>query len=255
MFREIYVLYKREVKKTVRNPAVITIMIIQPLMWIAFFGSSFANTPHEFLQTFFHTSNYIAFLLPGELATSMLFIGLFSSMSMINDKRFGYLKKLMVTKADKSAIFFGKVFGATTRGVIQIPVMILAAMAFGVTIPGNVIGIVEWIIGLLLLGVGFSALYLIVTMNSRDWQTPNVIANFINLPLMFSSTALFPSSFFPVWMRDIAEVNPISFAADLGRAITVYGDPDPIYLAYLAIFAFVMVTIGVVIAKTRLSPE
>ena len=67
-------LYIREIKNTFRNPAVIVLSIVQPLLWIVFFGSSFASAPVKFLQDLFHTDNYIAFLLAGQLSTSMLFV-------------------------------------------------------------------------------------------------------------------------------------------------------------------------------------
>jgi len=255
MFQEFWVLYKRELKKTFRSIGVIIIMVIQPVMWIAFFGSSLTNVPSQFLTTFFHTNNYIAFLLPGELSVSMLFIGLFSSMSMIQDKRFGYLKKVLITRAPKWSIFLAKVGGATTRGLIQVPVMLLAGLAFGVSLPLSPLGWVEWIVGLILLGVGFSSLYLIVTMRSADWQLPNVTANLINLPLMFSSTALFPLSFYPTWMRYLSDVNPITYSAELGRGVILSGDPTIYYLGYLFIFAALMLGLGFVVARKYLTAE
>lgn len=90
-------LYVREIKNTFRSPAIIVLSIIQPLLWIIFFGSSFASAPRAFLEDFFHTDNYIAFLVSGQLSTSMLFVGMFSSSSLIQDKKSGYLRRIMVT--------------------------------------------------------------------------------------------------------------------------------------------------------------
>ena len=67
-------LYVREIMNTFRNPAVIILSIVQPLLWIVFFGSSFAYAPLSFLKDFFQTDNYVAFLLSGQLSTSMLFV-------------------------------------------------------------------------------------------------------------------------------------------------------------------------------------
>ena len=70
-------LYAREVLRTFRNPWVLVITFVQPFMWLAFFGSSFSGASPALVQEVFHTSSYIAFLLPGVLATSMLTVGMF----------------------------------------------------------------------------------------------------------------------------------------------------------------------------------
>lgn len=255
MLRETYSLYSREIKKTYRNGAVVFMMVIQPIMWLVFFGSSFSEAPSQFLSGFFHTDNYIAFLLPGELSTSMLFIGMFSSMSMIQDKRFGFLKRILVTSAPKESIFLGKVLGAATRGLIQIPVMMIVAIALGVRVPLDPLGVLGWVVALFLLGVGMASLYTIITLRSADWQTPGVVSNLINLPLMFSSTALFPSSLFPWWMRDIASVNPLSYTAEFGREVILTSDPTWSYLGFVAAFSLVMLLIGFLTSKRWLTAE
>lgn len=228
---------------------------IQPIMWLIFFGSSLGNIPSSFLQTFFHTNNYVAFLLPGELSTGMLFVGMFSSMSLIQDKRFGYLKRILVTKTPKAAVFLSKVLGATTRGLLQIPVMLITATFFGVRYPDDLVGFSETILAIVLLGLGLSSAYVMITMRSQDWQTPGVVSNFINLPLMFSSSALFPRSFFPFWMQDLSDVNPISYSADIGRSFVLEGDPNIMYVLYLVIFAVVMLSIGIVMSRRWLVAE
>src|SRR6188472_3935097 len=103
--------YVREIKTTFRSPAIIVLSIVQPLLWIIFFGSSFASAPKGFLESFFYTNNYIAFLLAGQLSTSMLFVGMFSSLSMIQDKKSGYLRRVMVTPTRNFIVFLAKVLG------------------------------------------------------------------------------------------------------------------------------------------------
>ncbi len=240
-------IYYREVVKTFRNPWVILITLAQPFMWLAFFGSSFSGLSCAEIESIFHTPtcNYVTFLLPGVLATSMLTIGMFGAMSVIQDKRLGYLKRVLITPTRKSTIFLAKALGATTRGLVQFPVMIVAAFFFGVSYATmSPLFWAGWILALFLLGIGFSSLYLIVTAHSTDWQTPGVLSNFITMPLMFSSQALFPAQNFPWWMQGISSVNPVTYAATFGRNAIVYGTGSWIDLGYLAIFAVAMLLIG-----------
>ncbi len=252
---QFYGLLAREIKKTYRNPWIIAITVVQPFMWLAFFGSSFSSAPKSFLEGFFHTYSYVAFLLPGVLSTSMLTVGMFGSMSTIQDKRFGYMKRILLTPTDKATIFVAKSMGSTTRGMVQLPVMATAAALFGVSFPLNPVLWLGWIAALFFLGLGFSSLFMALTVASTDWQTPGVISNFITMPLMFSSTALFPQANFPAWMRAISAVNPVTFSATFGRTIVLGGSIDWTLLAYLALFAALMLFIGSVMATKWLKVE
>jgi ABC-2 type transport system permease protein len=255
MRSQLWGLYVREVLRTFRNPFVVLITLVQPFMWLAFFGSSFGNVPKSYLEGLFGTSNYIEFLLPGVLSTSMLSIGMFGSMSTIQDKRFGFMKRILLTPTSKATVYLTKALGSATRGLVQIPVMLVAAWAFGVPFHGTVFAWAGWLLGLTFLGVGFSAFFLAVTASSTDWQTPGVISNFITMPLMFASGALFPSQNYPPWMQTIAHYNPVGYSALLGRDVVVYGTFDWTYLGYLALFAGAMLVIGTAVAARYLKVE
>ncbi|NON63410.1 ABC transporter permease, partial [Acidianus sp. RZ1] len=159
MLEGLSALYMREIKRIYRSIYMWIMLVSQPVMWIIFFGSSFSHVPSEFLQEFFHTNNYIAFILPGELSVSMLFVGMFSSMSIIQDKRFGYMKRIFITPVPKYYVFLSKVLGGVTRGLIQVPIMLAVAIALGVSLNLNLVSIVVLVLALAFLGIGFSSLY------------------------------------------------------------------------------------------------
>ena len=71
----------------------------------------------------------------------MLFVGMFSSLSLIQDKKSGYLRRILVTPTSNHTIFLSKVLGASTRGMLQVPIVFAGVMLFGVQIP-DIIGIV-----------------------------------------------------------------------------------------------------------------
>jgi ABC-2 type transport system permease protein len=250
-------LYSRELLRTFRNPWVLAITIIQPFMWLAFFGSSFANVPLADLEALLHIQiqSYLQFLLPGVLSTSMLTVGMFGAMSTIQDKRFGYMKRILLTPTSKATVYLSKALGSATRGLVQIPVMVVAALAFGVHLYGDPLMWAGWLLCLVFLALGFSCLFLAVTASSTDWQTPGVISNFLTMPLMFASGALFPAANFPSWMATIANWNPVTYTALFGRGVVVSGTAHWIYLGYVAIFAGVMVLAGTLVARKYLKVE
>jgi len=261
-FRQFYGLFAREMIKTFRNPWVIAMTLIQPFMWLAFFGGMMSQLPTAQLDQFLLRApagtSYLSFLLPGVLATGMMSIGMFGSMSTIQDKRFGFMKRILITPTSKATVYLSKALGSAMRGLVQIPVMLVAALAFGVHLQGDPLTWAAWILGLVFLGIGFSAFFLAITSSSTDWQTPGVIANFITMPLMFASGAMFPASIYPTWMRDIANVNPVGFSAQLSRSVLTYGQftsTDLAYLGYLAFFALLMVLAGTALASRYLRVE
>ena len=254
MKSQLWGLYVREILRTFRNPFVLLITVVQPFMWLAFFGSGFAQYAKD-LASVYGTSNYIEFLLPGVLSTSMLSVGMFGSMSTIQDKRFGFMKRILITPTSKEVIFLSKALGSATRGLIQIPIMVAAAFAFGVTLHIAPLGWIVWVLALLLTAIGFSSLFLAITARSTDWQTPGVVSNFITMPLMFSSAALYPSSGFPEWMKVISAYNPISYTASLGRDLVLGGSVDAFAFGVLAGFAALMHTIGYVVSAKWLRVE
>jgi ABC-2 type transport system permease protein len=250
-------LYLRELLRTFRNPWVLAITIVQPFMWLAFFGNSFANVSLTYLEGLLHIQiqSYLQFLLPGVLATSMLTVGMFGAMSTIQDKRFGYMKRILLTPTSKSTVYLSKALGSASRGLVQIPVMMVAALAFGVQFHGDPLMWAGWILSLVFLALGFSCLFLAVTASSTDWQTPGVISNFLTMPLMFASGALFPSTNFPSWMATIANWNPVTYAALFGRGVVVSGTANWLYLGYVAVFAGLMVLSGTLVARKYLKVE
>jgi ABC-2 type transport system permease protein len=245
-------LYVREVTRTFRNPFVLVFTLVSPFMWLVFFGSSFA-TDSQFLNL--GTTNYIAFLLPGVLSTSMLSMGMFGSMSTIQDKRFGFMKRILITPTSKGVIFLSKAVGAATRGLVQIPVMIAAALVFGVQFHLTPLEWGAWLVGLLATGVGFCSLFLAMTASSTDWQTPGVLSNFITLPLMFSSSYLIPNSTFPAWLKAISDVNPITYSTAVGRGFVVGGGDPWTSLLYVVLFGLTFLVIGYVVSARYLRVE
>ncbi len=254
-FSSFWGLYAREILRTFRNPFVLLVTIVQPFMWLAFFGSSFSLLPASELQALFGASNYIQFLLPGVLSTSMLTVGMFGSMSTIQDKRFGFMKRILITPTSKGTVFLTKALGSATRGLVQFPVMIAAAIAFGVSFHLTALQWAAWVAALMLLATGFCSLFLAITARSTDWQTPGVVSNFITMPLMFASAALFGSSHFPAWMQDIARVNPITFCALLGRSFVLGTSTNWADFGYLALFAVIMISIGYLVTSRWLAVE
>ncbi len=285
MIGETIALTRREVKKWLKNPFLLFMMLVQPVIWLGLFGkalnlSSFVSIPPEFLnqlppdiqaqvpellnqmlrETFGGTTDYFTFMAAGMLSVVVLFTAMFSGMSVVWDRRFGFLNKLLVAPIPRGSIVFAKVISSVIRSMIQVLLIFGVAVAFGLQV-GNAFGILDFfgvIATLFLLSLGLTSMFLAVTMRIRSHETVVAVANLLNLPLTFASNALFPVSQMPSWLQTVAKLNPISYAADAVRTFILHSNTgfDMAKLAvdfqFLIGFAVIFSLVGLVVARTAL---
>ena len=280
MIKETIALTKREVKKWVKNPFLLFMMLIQPVIWLGLFGKAFnlsglVSVPPEVLQqypgldvalnqmisnTFGGTTDYFTYMAAGMLSVIVLFTAMFSGMSVVWDRRFGFLNKLLVAPIPRESIVLSKVGSSVIRGMFQVLLVFSIAFAFGLK-PGNAFGILDLfgvLAALFLLSLGLSSMFLAITMRIKSHETVIAVANLLNLPLMFASNALFPIKQMPEWLQTIANFNPISYAGNAVRAFILHSNAgfDAAKVAldfqFLIFFALIFSLVGILIARTGL---
>lgn len=248
MISETWALTIRELRKWVRTPALLFISLFQPLAWLALFGSAFNPTnivPTKignfalsptlsaslksaiFSSSFQGAANYITFLTGGMLCFILLFSSAFSGGAIVWDRRFGFLNKLLAAPIPRSSIFFSKVFSSCVKGMIQAIIIFFAALVIpnGLTLNSNftVIDFLGVFFMMFLLALAFSSLFTALAVRITKWESLIAIVNLLNLPLLFTSTALLPLASMPDWLQSIAKVNPISKAAEVARFLIING--------------------------------
>ncbi len=102
-----------------------------------------------------------------------------------------------------------------------------------------------------LIGFGLSSLFIAITLRTTRMETPQAIFNLVTLPLMFASSAYFPTKLMPNWLQTIASVNPISYTIDAVRRLMIFSNgygPLPLDFAYVGGFAVIVTFICVVLS-------
>src|SRR5208337_786508 len=102
----LWALTNRDLRKWYTNPVQLITSLIQPVVWLGLFGKAlnFAKfIPTAELQTYFGTTSYFSFLACGMLAFVVLFTSAFSGMSVVFDRRFGFLNKALSTPVARGA--------------------------------------------------------------------------------------------------------------------------------------------------------
>ncbi|MGC7878650.1 ABC transporter permease, partial [Desulforudis sp. 1190] len=106
----VYVLWLRELKRFLREKTRILTMLGQPLLYLLVMGQGLRTTFRIDIEGF----DYLSFIYPGVIGMSVLFTAMFSSVSIIWDREFGFLKEVLVAPVPRSAIAVGKALGGST---------------------------------------------------------------------------------------------------------------------------------------------
>jgi ABC-2 type transport system permease protein len=210
----------------------------------------FSNLGPSIMQNIFGVSDYFSYIAVGMISFIVMFTTMFSGMSIVWDRRLGFLNKVLSTPVSRGAIIFSKVLNASLRSMFQATIILILAVLLGLQVSSTFspINILALYAAIFLLCVGLSSVFLALALRSTKWETQMAIVNLINLPLMFASNAFFPISQMPSWIQAIAKVNPISYLTDAVRQLTILKlDASSLTFdfIYLGVFAIVFSAIGI----------
>lgn len=216
---------------------------VQPLLWLFIFGTALRR--NRALAGGFH--DYRAYLAPGVMAQASLFIAIFFGLAVIWERDVGQLQRLLATPIPRLAIVLGKASGACIRALTQALVLLAVLAIAGIGIHWNALRIAGALVLLLLATAGFASLSMILASLVRTRERFMGIGQLIMMPLFFASSALYPLSIMPGWLRIVARVNPLTYEVhgmrQLMLGITVGGTLWIDYL-FIAVFFAVAATVA-----------
>ena len=245
-------LTSREFKKWYRNPISLVTGLIQPFFWIALFGSAFAGLAglsganNSIIEG---APNYITFILGGVLTITGLFTAMFTGVNLIFDRRLGTLGRFLIAPIKRSSIVFSKIFSAIARILIQVAILIAAALvlpdglrfAHGFTLFD--LGVL--IAAVLMISFIFASIFNLIAIRITQPNSLFGILNLINLPLLFTSTAMFPPDLMAGWIRTVAKYNPVSWSADSIRTVIINGSLTSSQMSQLGIWLLALFILAV----------
>ena len=215
---------KRELIRFFRTKVRIIVTLIQPVIWLAFMGNTMRGvTNNPFGTQMFGTPNYLAFMTPGVILMTVLFGGVFGGVSIVWDRRIGYLEKMLAAPIHRGAIPFGKALAVMIQGGIQVIAIIVIALGFGVRFQTGIGGIALIMVLAMLFSAILSGISLSLAASIKTMETLMAIVNLLTMPLMFASNALFPIDVMPSWLAVIAKLNPVTYAVGPIRELTIHG--------------------------------
>jgi ABC-2 type transport system permease protein len=246
-----YTLWLREVVRFYRQKSRVAGVIISPLLFWVVIGSGFGTSFRSGEAA--GQSNYLDYFYPGALIMIVLFTSIFTMMSVIEDRKEGFLLSVLVAPVPRSAIVLGKVLGGTTLAAIQGIVFLAFAPLVGVHFTFMAFLLIVWTI--FLVSFSLTALGFAIAWPMDSTQAFHAIINLFLIPLWLLSGALFPVSKASGWLQIVMKINPLTYGLEALRDLLYPASPTTFSLveslATLLLFTLVMFGLCFVMVNRR----
>lgn len=229
----VIMVWKRELIRLRRTPSRIVAGIAQPLLFLFVMGAGLGRLVREGGPPGF---DYQEFLYPGILSMSVITSSLFSAMSVVWDREFGFLREMLVAPVARTSLVVGKALGGGSVAVAQALLLVLTAPLVGVSLtPGRAVGLV---FSLLLLAFALTAFGMVLATRMERMESFQMVMAMVLQPMIFLSGTVFPLQNLPSWLSVLTRLNPATYGVDLVRrtalsdapALTINGTVVPLWL-------------------------
>jgi ABC-2 type transport system permease protein len=243
-----FTLWLREIVRFYRQRSRVVGVIASPILfWVAIgsgFGTSFRSGANG-------DQNYLQYFYPGALIMIVLFTSIFTMMSVIEDRKEGFLLSVLVAPVSRSAIVLGKVVGGTTLSTIQGLIFLVFAPLVGVHVGVGDFALI--VLTIFLVSFALTALGFAIAWPMDSTQAFHAIINLFLIPLWLLSGALFPIAGASMWLRVLMRINPLTYGVEALRQLLYPTNENflPASLATLVLFSLFMFGLSFVMVNRR----
>jgi len=219
--RTIAMVWRRELIRFSRTRTRILSGFVQPILFLFVLGwglSPLVGTTAGF--------DFKKFVFPGIVAMSVVTTAIFSAMSIVWDREFGFLREMLVAPVSRLSLVLGKTAGGATIATGQGTIMLALAPLIGVhlTVP-----VVAKVIGIeLLMAVSLTAFGVFVASRIQRMESFQVVMQLVLFPMLFLSGAMFPLNGLPTWLTVLTRVNPLTYAVQPLRQVVFAAQDMPL---------------------------
>lgn len=246
-----FTLWWREIVRFYRQTGRVIGVLASPLVFWIVLGSGFGTSFRSGSST--GQNPYLDYSYPGILILIVLFTSIFTMMSVIEDRKEGFLLSVLVAPVPRTAIVLGKVLGGTTLATIQGMLFLIFAPFAGIHL--NLIQVLLVAVVVFLVSFSLTALGFAIAWPMDSSQAFHAIVNLFLIPLWLISGALFPLSGASRWIRIIMRLNPLTYGVEALRSLLYPGSetsfPLPSAMATLVLFSLVMFALALLMANRR----
>ena len=207
----VFSLWQRELVRFYRQRSRVIGVIGSPLVfWLVVgsgFGASFRADGRE--------QGYLEYFFPGTIVLTLLFTSIFCMMSVIEDRREGFLLSVIVSPISRASLVMGKVLGGATLAVLQSLLLAVIAPLLGITL--SVWQVALLVIALFLAAFALTALGFLIAWRLDSTHGFHALINLFLIPMWLLSGALFPISGAQTWIAWVMKLNPLTYSVTAVR--------------------------------------
>jgi ABC-2 type transport system permease protein len=236
--RETFIIYRRQIRMNLRNPAWVIIGMLQPILYLALFGPLLEPLVDQFGAT-----NAYTFFVPGLLVQLGIFGAMFAGFSLIGEWRDGVVEAERVTPASRTALLMGRMLRDITQLAVQAVILIGLGYVFGMraSLGGLLLGLLLTI----LIGAACAASSNAVALTTKSEDVMAPLLNMVMMPVLLLSGILLPMTIGPEWLQTVSDVIPVkhivsavrdTFAGDIMTSTVAWGTGWTLLLFALAVW-------------------
>jgi ABC-2 type transport system permease protein len=223
--RDMTSVFWREMTRYRRQRIRLAITVVQPVIWLGLLGSTMNEATSRIpgVALVLGAKDYFDYMTPGVIVLTTLFGAIYAGMSVIWDRRLGFLAKMLASPIARSSIPMGKMLAAGAQNTIQALVVMAAARLFGVIFVTGIAGMLAALLVAFFVSILLSGISIALAARIRSHEVLLAVVGFLTMPLIFTSTVMAPTTFMPGWLAEITAWNPLTYAAALIRTLLSKG--------------------------------
>lgn len=212
-WKAVYVICMRDIRRFFREKSQVIGSVARPALWLVIMGTGF--------NTIFRAESgtYTQFLFPGIIGMTVLFTSVFSAVSIIWDRQFGFLREILVAPVSRTSVAVGKTLSGCFQSMIQGGIILALSPLVDVHLTPVII--VEVLFLIFLTSFALTSLGLLIASRMESFEGFNLIMNFLIMPMFLLSGAFFPMQGLPAWLKTLVSVNPLTYAVDALRGVII----------------------------------
>ncbi len=239
----IYTIAWREILLYIRNRGRVLGTLGVPFFYLVILG--FGLNPVLSVRG----TNYFSFLVPGIIGMVVMFQSVFSALSTVTERQFGFLKEMLVAPISRTDIVLGKAIGNALTASVQGVLVLIIAFFLGFSFSQPWWTLVLAVLVMVLTALGFAGLGLAFASRISDPQVFQVLFNFVIMPLFLLSGAMFPLESAPALLQTLAVFDPLTHSVDIFRGLLLGVNLQSIWTNLGIVLAF---DITVILIAVRL---
>ncbi|MFA5112853.1 MAG: ABC transporter permease [Candidatus Margulisiibacteriota bacterium] len=242
----IYILWLRDLKRYWYDKPRIFASLGQPILFLFVLGTALGPsvaTPGGI--------NFSEFIFPGIICMTVLFTSIFSAISIVWDREFGFLKEVLVAPVSRWSIVIGKAFGGSTVAVLQGCLMLVLAPLVGVKL--TLLIVVQSVLVMFLIAFAITGLGIVIAARMKEMEGFQMVVNFVIMPIFFLSGALFPLDRLPGWLAVLTRIDPLTYGVDLLRRVMLGINTFNPLLSVAVMVSFTLVMFAIAVFEFNLA--